>query len=124
MMPPVVGSSAPAAWASRVSGLSPIMPISPVWPLSGRDQRCSGAVGGAVARREPGGHAGPVTGAPVLAHLPLALEARDRHPQADDPPQLRAYEGFGRLRDGPGLGAGPLMQVGQPRDHAEEAVRI
>src|SRR5688500_11402378 len=32
MTPPVVGSSMPAAWASRVSGLSPVMLVSPVWP--------------------------------------------------------------------------------------------
>src|SRR3712207_4408368 len=89
-------------------------------PGSGRDQGGNLPVGDPIAGREPRRDPGPILGGPVLAHLALALDARDRHPQTDDPPQLRTDERLRRVRDGPWLGAGPLVQGRQPRNHAEQ----
>ena len=61
---------------------------APAW-LSSRDEAGDRAVGRPIARGETGGHTVAVRRVAVLAHLPFAFEAHNRHPQAHDGAQLR-----------------------------------
>src|SRR5262249_21890031 len=56
---------------------------------------------------------GAIAHVAILAHLPLALEPRDRTTEADDSSQHRLYERLGRIRGQPWLGFAPLLLSGK-----------
>src|ERR1700733_14915937 len=75
-------------------------------------------------RRKAGDYTDAVGLGTVLAHLALAFEPHHRNAQPHDPAQLRGDEIGGSVADRPGLRARLLMDVGQARDHREQAFGV
>src|SRR5438128_117029 len=81
----------------------------------GSDRYHSGNVLAAVVGQS-GDNAGPVRGGAVLTHLPLCIDAGDRHPKSNDTAQLTANEVSGCVGDGPWCSARAFVPIGEAGD--------
>ena len=73
---------------------------------------------------QPGCNAGLVLGGTVLADLPLAVDGGNVDFDADDALDLRGYEGFRCVADGPGFGAAVFAVSRQGFDLRADPLRI
>src|ERR1700736_4311396 len=78
-----------------------------------RNHRRDLAVDRTFAVRKACDHAGAILELPVLAHLALGVDTRDRDAQTNDAAQLRSNEIGGCIAHLPGFRARTLVQIGE-----------